>query len=84
MDALQVIQEEMVGADHVVEMVVVGLRLEVGEHLVVGEGGGGLLLLPARDAVLLRNLDHAREVAREKIIVRVAPENRAVLVQQLL
>ena len=32
----------MIGAHHAVEIVIVLLGLKIGEHLGVGEGGGGL------------------------------------------
>ena len=76
----------MIGAHHAVEIVIVLLGLEIGEHLGVGEGGGGLGRLdgPRGDAGFGGEFQHLADVTCDEVLDVVGPDNGAVVVESFL
>ena len=82
----RVVQDQVVGADHVLEVIVLLPRVEVLEHLGVSESRRRLARLdgPGGDAGGVRLRDHARYVVGDETLGAVRPDHRAVVVQRHL
>ena len=82
----RVVQDQVVGADHVLEVIVLLPRVEVLEHLGVSESRRRLARLdgPRGDAGGVRLRDHARYVVGDETLSAVRPDHRAVVVQRHL
>ena len=79
----RVVQDQVVGADHVLEVIVLLPRVEVLEHLGVSECRRRLARLdgPGGDAGDVSLRHHRRYVVGDETLGTVRPDHRAVVVQ---